>query len=112
MVNFDIWQSPSITLAVGTFNQFTSQVKKVHWNVALMVLKFLKWSLEKGILFVKRKKIDITTYSYVDYIGSIDDRRPTINFYIFVGEKLVSWRSKKQTVVVRSNVESKYRAIA
>ena len=36
----------------------------------------------------------------------------TSGYYVFVGGNVVSWKSKKQSVVSRSSVESKYRAMA
>ena len=43
--------------------------------------------------------------------GSKEDRRTTTSYYIFVGGNLVSWKSKKQSVVSRSSAESEYRVM-
>ncbi|XP_043697353.1 uncharacterized mitochondrial protein AtMg00810-like, partial [Telopea speciosissima] len=39
-------------------------------------------------------------------------RRSTSGYYTFVGENLVTWRSKKQSVVARSSAEVEFRAMA
>ena len=40
------------------------------------------------------------------------DRRSTSGYCTFVGGNLVSWRSKKQSVVARSSAEAEFRALA
>ena len=40
------------------------------------------------------------------------DRRSTIGYCTFIGGNLVTWRSKKQNLVVRSSAESEFRATA
>ena len=54
----------------------------------------------------------IECFSDADWVGSKFDRISTTGYCVFFGGNLVAWKSKKQSVVSRSNVESKYRVMA
>lgn len=54
-----------------------------------MILRYLKSSSGKVLLFKKGKSLDITAYSDVVYASCIDDTDSTTGFCIFVGEKLI-----------------------
>ena len=54
----------------------------------------------------------IEGYSDADWAGSLGDRRSTTGYCAIVGGNLVSWKSKKQTVVARFSAELEYRAMA
>ncbi|KAK3041977.1 hypothetical protein RJ639_002285 [Escallonia herrerae] len=47
-----------------------------------------------------------------DWAGSITDRRFTSGYCTYVWGNLVTWRSKKQSVVSRNSAEAEFRAIA
>ncbi|CAH9070098.1 unnamed protein product [Cuscuta epithymum] len=47
-----------------------------------------------------------------DWAGSTTDRRSRSGYCTFVWGNLVTWRSKKQTVVARSSAEAEFRAMA
>ena len=77
------------------------------------ILRYLKKNPSHGLM-VKKGGGDLTIEAYTDanWAGLITDRRSTSRWCTFVGGNLVTWRSKKQSVVVRSNAEAEYRVIA
>ncbi|XP_057951097.1 uncharacterized mitochondrial protein AtMg00810-like [Malania oleifera] len=56
--------------------------------------------------------VEILAYSDANWAGCLDTRRSIFGYEIYFGDNLVSWSSKKQPMVSRSNSESKYRALA
>ena len=53
----------------------------------------------------------IADFSDADKVESPIDKWATTGYYVFIGENLVSWKNKKQTMVSRSSDESKHRAL-
>ena len=53
----------------------------------------------------------IECFSNADWAGSKEDRRSTLGYCVFVGGNLVSWKSKKQSVVSRSSAKFEYKAM-
>ena len=39
------------------------------------------------------------------------DRKSTSNYYTYVGENLVTWKSKKQNIATKSSAQSEYRSM-
>ena len=65
-----------------------------------------------GILYKKHGHTRIKYFSDVDWEGSKEDGRSALAYCVFFGGKLISLKSKKQSVVSWSSVESEYRAMA
>ncbi|KAK4386010.1 Retrovirus-related Pol polyprotein from transposon RE2 [Sesamum angolense] len=103
---------PDISFAVGLVSQFMNKPRLVHWEAALRILKYIKASPGKGLLFKRHGHVKIEAYSDADYAGAKDDRKSTSGYCTYVGGNLVTWRSKKQTTVARSSAEAEYRAMA
>ncbi|KAH9753027.1 protein kinase domain-containing protein [Citrus sinensis] len=103
---------PDIAFAVSVISQFMHSPCKEHLEAVYKVLKYLKKTPGKGLLFKKNNNMQVEVYTDADWAGSIIDRRSTSGYCTFVGGNLVTWRSKKQSVVARSSAEAEFRAVA
>ena len=81
-------------------------------NVVMCILRYLKSTLEKGILLKKNADCQsIDAYTDADWAGAIDGRQSTSGHFTFVGGNLVTWRSKKQNVIACSSAEVEFRGM-
>ncbi|XP_035541384.1 uncharacterized mitochondrial protein AtMg00810-like [Juglans regia] len=102
---------PDISFTVNQLCQFMHNPSTVHWTAAKRVLRYLKGSLNHGLLFTKGS-LTLNAYSDSDWAGNPDDRRSTIGYAIYLGPCLISWSAKKQTMVSKSSIEAEYRSLA
>ena len=82
-----------------------------HWVVVERILCYLKGAPGCGILYNNHGHNKLECFTNADLVGSKEDKRSTSGYCMFVGGNLVSWRSKKQSVISRSSAESEYRAM-
>jgi hypothetical protein len=54
----------------------------------------------------------ITGFSNADWADSLDDRRSTCGYAVFLGTNLVSWSARKQNTVSQSSIEAEYKVVA
>ncbi|GAV70211.1 hypothetical protein CFOL_v3_13709, partial [Cephalotus follicularis] len=103
---------PDIAYSVSMISQFMHDPRESHLQATYRVLHYLKGSPGKRVLFKRSQKLALEAYTDTDYAGSIVDRRSTSGYCTFLGGNLVTWRSKKQTVVARSSAKSEFRTMA
>jgi hypothetical protein len=56
--------------------------------------------------------LELCAYSDADHDSDHTDRKSVTGFYIFLGHSLISWKSKKQSIVSQSSTEAEYRVMA
>ncbi|KAM1687473.1 hypothetical protein COP2_036161 [Malus domestica] len=103
---------PDISFAVNQVCQYMYNPKSTHLQAVKRIYRYIKGTVEQGILFRSSPDFSIQGFSDADWVGSIDDRRSTSGACIFLGPNLLTWTAKKQSTVSRSSSEAEYRALA
>jgi hypothetical protein len=65
-------------------------LSEVHIEVALRVLRYLKSSLGREILFSKNDHLNIIGYTDADWVENLTDRKSTSGYFTFVEGNLVT----------------------
>lgn len=102
---------PDIAHAVSMLSQFNESHSEVHWKAAKRVLRYLKGTLNYGLVFQKGG-LEVTAYVDADWAGCDIDRKSYTGFVFKLGKSLISWESKKQKTVALSTTEAEYMALS
>nr|GFA74618.1 copia protein [Tanacetum cinerariifolium] len=62
--------------------------------------------------YPKGSSFELTAFLDVDHAGCIDSRKSTFGEIQFLGDKLISWMSKKQNCTAMSSAEAEYVALS
>ncbi|GJQ98029.1 putative ribonuclease H-like domain-containing protein [Tanacetum coccineum] len=73
---------------------------------------YLKGKPNLGLWYPRESPLDLEAFSDSDYGGSNLDRKSTTGGCQFLGQRLISWQCKKQTIVATSTTEAEYVAAA
>jgi histone deacetylase 1/2 len=103
---------PDLAFAVNKVCQFLHNPTTVHWTTVKRILRYIKGTIDIGLKIIKSVSLVMSAFSDADWAGSIDDRRSTGGFAIFLGPNLLSWSAGKQATVSRSSTEAEYKSLA
>ncbi|PWA78868.1 Retrovirus-related Pol polyprotein from transposon TNT 1-94 [Artemisia annua] len=103
---------PDLLFAVGMYARYQSKPTKNHLEAVKRVFRYLQGTIHMSLWYPKNTAMALTAYSDADHAGCQDTRRSTSGGAQFLGDKLVSWSSKKQMSMSISSTEAEYIAMS
>ncbi|GKD32418.1 retrovirus-related pol polyprotein from transposon TNT 1-94 [Tanacetum coccineum] len=103
---------PDLVFAVCMCARYQAKPTKKHLEAIKRVFRYLKGTINMGLWYPKDNAISLTAYADADHAGCQDSRRSTSGSAQFLGDRLVSWSSKKQRSTAISTTEAEYIAMS
>ncbi|GJZ24296.1 retrovirus-related pol polyprotein from transposon TNT 1-94 [Tanacetum coccineum] len=94
---------PDLNHVVCLCARYQAKPTEKHLQAVKRIFRYLNETINIGIWYSKDINLSLITYADADHAGCQDTRRSTSGSAQFLGDKLVSWSSKKQKCTAISN---------
>ncbi|KAA0046734.1 pentatricopeptide repeat-containing protein [Cucumis melo var. makuwa] len=92
-------------------SKFTSRPSLEHWNAIKRIMRYLKKTQNVGLHYNKFPAV-LEGYNDADWNSLSDDSKATSDYIFNITGGAVAWKSKKQTILAQSTIESEMIALA
>ncbi|GKC30623.1 ribonuclease H-like domain-containing protein [Tanacetum coccineum] len=103
---------PDLSYAVQQICLFMHDPREPHRTALKMILLYVRGTLDYGLQLFSALPISLIGYSDADWAGCPTTRRSTFGYFVFLGNNLLSWSSKRQATISRSSAEAEYHNVA
>nr|GFA56391.1 ribonuclease H-like domain-containing protein [Tanacetum cinerariifolium] len=103
---------PDIVQVVCFCARYQSRPTEKHLKEVKRIIRYLRGTVNMGRWYPKGSSFELTAFSDADHARCIDYCKSTYGGIQFLGDKLVSWMSKKQNCTAMSSVEAEYVALS
>ncbi|KAL9231947.1 hypothetical protein vseg_007105 [Gypsophila vaccaria] len=103
---------PDISYAVQHLSQYMSSPREPHLQAAVHVIRYLKGTSDAALLYPADNELILQSFCDADWGACQFSCRSLTGQCTFLGNSLISWKTKKQPTVSKSSAESEYRAMS
>nr|GEZ58605.1 copia protein [Tanacetum cinerariifolium] len=89
-------------------DRYQAKPTEKHLKEVKRIFRYLRGTINTGLWYTKDSGFELTGFSDAYYAGCKDTFKSTSSGAQFLGEKLVSWSSKKQDCTALSTAEAEY----
>ncbi|GJS20406.1 retrovirus-related pol polyprotein from transposon TNT 1-94 [Tanacetum coccineum] len=101
-----------LAFVVCMCTRYQAKPTEKHLHAVKRIFRYLKGTIDMGLWYSKDSCITLTTYADANHAGCQDTRQSTSGSTQFLGDKIVSWSSKKQKSTDISSTEAEYIALS
>ncbi|GJS81592.1 ribonuclease H-like domain-containing protein [Tanacetum coccineum] len=103
---------PDIVQAVCYCARYQARPTEKHLKEVKRIFRYLRGTINMRLWYPKGSGFELTTFSDADHVGCVDTRKSISGGIQFLGDKLVSWMSKKQDCTAMSSAKAEYVALS
>ncbi|GJW45315.1 retrovirus-related pol polyprotein from transposon TNT 1-94 [Tanacetum coccineum] len=103
---------PDLTFVVCMCARYQAKPTEKHLHAIKRIFKYLRGTINRGLWYLKDSSIALTAYADADHAGCQDTRRSTSGCMQLLGDRLVSWSSKRQKSAAISSTKAEYIALS
>ncbi|XP_050902006.1 uncharacterized mitochondrial protein AtMg00810-like [Lathyrus oleraceus] len=103
---------PNITYAVQQICLFMHDPMDDHMHSLRLILCYIQGTSHYSLHLYPSSTTSLISYTNADWGGCPDTRHSTSGYCVFLGDNLLSWSSKRQPTLSRSNAEAEYHGVA
>ena len=97
---------PDIAFAVNSLSRFSTNPGRSHWTAAKRVLRYLKGSKNRAVVYERGGAPTIHGFSDADWAGRREDRRSTSGYVYYMANGPIAWNTATQKSVSLSTHEA------
>ncbi|GKB69581.1 hypothetical protein Tco_0930993 [Tanacetum coccineum] len=102
---------PDLVYAVCMCARYQAHLTKKHLHAVKRIFRCLRGTVNRGLWYSKDFAIALTAFADADHAGCQDTRRSTFGSMQLLGDRLVSWSSKRQKSAAISSTKAEYIAL-
>nr|GEV10187.1 retrovirus-related Pol polyprotein from transposon TNT 1-94 [Tanacetum cinerariifolium] len=103
---------PDLQFAICMCARYQARPTEKHIHLVKRIFRYLRGTVNRGLWYPKDSLVALTAFADAYHAGCQDTRRSTSGSLQFLGERLISWSSKRQKSAAISSMEAEYIALS
>nr|GFB76294.1 uncharacterized mitochondrial protein AtMg00810-like [Tanacetum cinerariifolium] len=101
-----------LQFAICMCSRYQARPIEKHLHTVKRIFRYMRGTVNRGLWYPKDSSVSLTAFADADHVGCQDTRRSISGSLQFLGERLISWSSKRQKSVAISSIEAEYIALS
>lgn len=102
---------PDLMFAASYLSRYLKEPTGKHLKEAKRVLRYIKGTIDAGLMFTATLEPKLIGYSDSDWGGCREDLKSTTGYCFSIGSAVFSWQTSKQDTIAQSTAEAEYMAL-
>lgn len=99
---------PDLSYTLSVLSKYTKAPRPAHWQAVKRVFRYIRGTVDQGLLYKAVSNPRIICYSDADHGGDHENRRSTTGLVSFINTGPISYKAQQQATVALSTTEAEY----